>query len=497
MLLRLCQLKSRSLFLITLITLSSCSQWKRPAPNGSEILTTFPNHWFSVNADHSLQGTQGGPVPHVIFDTEPEFRLKNRLVNVIISTPENSQHAYEIDLYSGQRHYSHTYCKQKDIWNNYTGIIHRPVFSVGIIPKILDQIGEPQKVIVWSRNKNYHETAVNNYRDVKLVGAFVEQICQEGNCLGKSNWLSRLVFIGVDGDDRELDRIQNVTDFKKVFDWETSKAHLENINGRNFIGDRTYPAIRVGQLIEYDDAFDFFRKRSIFLTDKELKKIQNGCHALYNNLWEEVGRIRPEDVSAKTNEEYNKKRKLIEELKHKKLPVGFAARLHKFTKKYFNEVTTCEKFVYHGNINRNPEAFWFLSYMGIYYRLHKEGYYFDCKAGTWQRNVLNVQGERIYDLKNGISQCNEQMLDQAMDYLPNFLTGLKSEKEYFTFIDYDNHTHGTHNKMYAWIKLKSLKLNCSSDPNVTIKKEMKLFPEDVRWKNRKVKDTAPDSRLIY
>lgn len=497
MLLRLCQLKSRPLHLILLITLSSCSVFKSPEPNGSELLTTFPNQWFSQNPKHALIGTDGSPVPHMLFDTRPEFRSENRVVNVVIGTPENSQHAYSIDLYSGQRHYTHTYCKQKDVWNSYTGTIHRPVFSIGYLPRALDQLGEPQKVIVWSGSKDYHQTAVHNYRHVKLVGAFVEQLCQEGNCLGKSNWLSRLVFIGVDADDPQLAKISNITEFKKIFDWKTSKAHLENIDGRNAIGDGTYPAVRVSQLIEFDDAFDFFKKRSIFLTDKKLAKIRKGCHALYDALWDDVGKVRPEDMAAKTNDELTIKNNIIKDLKKKNLPVGFASRLQAFTKKYYQEVSTCEKFIYHGNINRDSESFWFLSYMGIYFRLHREGYYFDCSHGTWMRNVLNDQGERVYDLKKGISQCNEKMIDQAMDYLPNFLAGLKGEADYFRFIDYDNQTHGAHSKLYSWIKVKSLRMACSEDPNKKLKKELDLFPEDIKWKVRNVKDTAPDSKLIY
>jgi len=497
MLLRLCQLKSQLLFLIFLVILAGCATAHKKAPEGEAILSTFPNQWFSVNPGHSIVGSDGIPVSHMFFDTRPEFRSSNRVVNALIATPENSQHSYNIDLYSGQRYYEHTYCKQSDIWNEFSGIIHRPGFSVGYIPRVLDQLGGPQKVIIWTRLKNYHETAVHNYRDVKLVGAFVEQICRDGNCLGKNNWLSRLVLIAVDANDPELSKINNVTEFQKHFDWPTSKAHLQNINGRNFIGGESYPRVKISQLIEFSDGFDFFKKNTLFLTDRKLYQIQKSCHALYDSFWEEVGKVQPEDKPANTDEEIKQKLKLFESLKKEKKPIGFAARFQEFTKKYYQEMMTCEKMVYHGNINRDPEAFWFLSFMGIYYRLHQEGYYFDCRAGTWQRNVLNVQGEQVYDLRTGINDCNERMIDLAITYLPNFLTSLKGEKEYFRFIDYDNLVHGTHSKMYSWVKVKAPTLVCRKNPNTKILKETTVFPEDVQWKKREVKDKTSKEKWVY
>lgn len=494
MLLRLCQLKSPS-FLLILALLSSCS-WKKKHTDAPELLTTFPNQWFSVNPEHSLRDTQGKPQSHIYFDTYPDFTSREGEVNVVVATPANSQHAYQFDLNSGQRYYDHTYCPQKDVWNE-GGVVNLPPFSIAYIPRVLDQLGEPQKVIVWSKRKEVSETAGKNYLKVRLVGAYVEQICPEGNCVGKGNWLSKLVFLGIDTNDEFYSSVRTLEDFKGRIDWDKARTHLANIDGRNFVGEKTFPAIRVGELIAFEDAFDYFRKRSIFLNDKELKKIQKGCHALYDALWEEVGKFRPEDKPANTIEELRSKLKLRENLRKQKVPVGFAERLRVFTKKYFKEISTCEKFVYHGNINKDPEKFWFLSYMGIYFRLHREGYAFSCKNQIWTRNILNDQGNPVYDITREINECKEADIDKAMDLLPNFLTTMKNEKEYYKFIDYDNKTHGTHNKLYAWVKVKARRFECSHDPNAGIIKDTKVFPEDVTWKNRHVRDIADTEKIIY
>ncbi|WP_408099097.1 hypothetical protein ACJVC5_09310 [Peredibacter sp. HCB2-198] len=477
------------------ITVSGCSWRKDPKPSSTELVSLFSNNWFSVNPNHSLVGQNGEPVSHMMFDTTPEFNQEEQSVNVLIATPQKSEHAYQYDLNSGQRFYSHSYCKQKDIWHKYDGSINRPPFAIGYIPRVLDQLGDPQKIIVFSNRSNFASSVAFNYFRTKIVGAYVEQVCPEGNCIGKSNWLSRLVFIGIDEEDTSI-AVNNTSDFAKVFNWESAKAHLENIDGLNSIGDQLFPMVRIGSLIEYNEAFDYFKKRSIFLTDAELKKIQKGCYSLYDSLWEDVGRERPEDKGAATKEELQAKVKLIEEMRKKKLPIGFSARLAGFTKKYYNEISTCEKFVYHGNINRDPEKFWFLSYMGIYYRLHREGYFYDCRSKTWKRNTLDAKGELIYDLKTEISECRDSDIDRAMEYLPNFLTGLKGEKEFYKFLDYDNYTFGTHQKMYSWVKVRSRRLDCGKDPNIEVRKETRVFPEEVSWKVRYNKDTY-DNKIIY
>jgi hypothetical protein len=495
MLARLCQLKS--LFLLcTLLAVAACS-WNRRDQYASELVTTFPNKWFSVSKNHTILNQDLLPVPHVYFDSTPQFELTDQDVNVVISTPEESEHAYALDLQSGQRYYSHSFCAQKDVWADYKGELFRPRFSIGHIPRVLDQLGEPQKVIIWSKRLQIREFAATNLHKVRLVGAYVEQSCPEGNCIGKSNWLSRLVFLAVDSEDPYYDSVKDIKGFQSVVNWREAKAMLGNMEGRNFRSDSTFPSTRVGELIDYKDAFEYFKKRSIFLSDKELKKIQKSCHGLYDQLWKDVGEVKPEDKPATTLEELDKKIKLHEELRKKQIPLGFAARFRAFTNKYFNEITTCEKFVYHGNINQDPERFWFLSFIGIYYRLHREGYYFDCNNKAWLRNVPDENGKPVYHFLDQLERCSEREIDQAMDYLPNFLAGLRGEKDYYKFIDYDNHTYGTHRKLYSWVRVKTRRFDCANDPNEKVRQETKVFPEDVVWKERRIKDIGDKMKIIY
>lgn len=494
MLLRLCQLKS--LTLVTLLV-AGCSQF-RSHEASEEMVSLIEPKWFAAKPQHALVDQEGKTQTHLFFDVKPEVSSNGTSTNVIIITPENSENAYTLDLNSGQRYFDHPYCHQKDIWNAYGSSVGKPGFTLAVIPRMLDQLGEPQKVIIFGGAKKFGTYPDLQFHRVRLVGAYVEQKCLEGNCLGKSNWVSKLVFVGVDPEEKRLDKVQNIADLQKQYDWKEVKATLENMDGYNGSGETTYPATRLGQLIPIAEAVDFQKQRSIFLSEKETTKIQNSCSTLYDRLYSEVGMEQPEDRPAKTVEELNKKIKLQTELKKKKLPVGFAKRLAAFAKNYSQEIASCERFVYHGNINGDRDKFWFLSYMGIFFRLHKDGYYFDCNRKAWQKNILDNHGKQIFDIKTDLASCNEASIDKAMGYLPNFLTGLKvSGNHYYRFIDYDTHSFGTHRKMYSWVKIQANKFNCSNELNEAVKKEMKIFPEDVSWKNKDVKDIADEMKIIY
>ncbi len=494
MLLRLCQLKT--LALVALLV-TGCSLF-RSNHSSEEMVSMIEPKWFSGKPQHSIVDQSGKFQPHLFFDVLPEPSSTGNFANVIIVTPEDSEHAYSLDLNSGQRYFDHPYCKQKDIWNVYNGSVGKPHFSVTIMPRMLDQLGEAQKVIVFGGGKKFAAYPDMQFHRVRLIGAYVEQKCLEGNCLGKSNWLSKLVFLAVDPETKSLDKIQTIEDFQKKMDWVETKATLENMGGYNGLGDLKYPSIRIGQLIPLTEAVDYHSKRSIYLSEKETTKIQDSCTTLYDRFYTEVGMERPEDKVANTVEELNAKIKLKEELKKKRLPAGFSKRLAAFTNKYSQEMASCERFVYHGNINQDREKFWFLSYMGIFYRLHRDGYYFDCNRKSWQKNVLDNNGKLVFDIKEEINKCSDRDIDLAMDYLGNFLAGLKvAGSAYYKFIDYDTHGFGTHRKMYSWVKVPARTFNCSSKLNETVSKELKIFPEDISWKNRDVKDIADRMKIIY
>ena len=444
--------------LIILLLFISCSWQQAKNPFPAEMISLIEPQWFKLNPQHALMDKYGRAQLHLFFDVDPELSSKKQTLNIVVHTPEGASYANDLDLHSGQTHFSHSYCKQKDIWESEPGMINRPPYSIGFVPRVLDQLGRPQKIILFGNSQNLARTMNYSSFQARPVGAFVEQICPEANCLGKGNWRSRLVLVAIDPHDPKFQKVTSKDELLKLIDWKYVKASLENLDGHNSIGDDLYPSKKVGQLIPIKEAFAHFIKHSLPMTDKSTKKIQNSCQALYDQLWDQVGKSKAD---------------------------GFARRFQQFTKKYYSEMNTCDKFVYRGNVNLDPEKFWFLNFVGIFYRLHQDGFLFDCENHSWRRNILNRAGEPIHVLKRDISQCDEKDIDQAMYYLPNFLNGLKAtSSSYYKLIDYDNRSHGTHKKLYSWVNMPAKKFSCSDEINEKVLKNTEVFPEDVKWEPR-------------
>lgn len=432
--------------------------------------------WFKPDGEHSLMARTGIPEAHLFYDLTPEFSKDNLTVNVVITTPANSENNYRFDMLSGRRHFAYSYCLQG-----------RPEFSIGHIPRMLDQLGNAQKVVVFGSPDKISNLLSYNFFRVKLIGAYVENICPQGKCEKKS-LLSRLVFIAVDTEDKQYRDVTDLTTFLTKVNWEKIKPNLENADGKNFSGGADFDYITVTNPINFAEAFNFFKTHSIYMSDVELTKIRKSCHILYEKLWKDVGVERKEDKFVTTVEELKEKAKYIEEMRQKRLPVGFSQRFQAFTRAYFDEITICNKFVYSGNVNKNPDKFWFLSYVNLYFNLHRDGYYYDCQHQSWQRNVLDNRGNLTYNIKKEIDRCDDDDLDKSMAYILSFVNALKNSDEQYKFVDYDNHVFGSHDKLYSWVKIPVKKFACVEDKNERIRKESILYPEDVKWKNRYHKD---------
>ena len=480
------------------LLLCSCTFSKKQDVDSTELLNKTESKLFRKNLNHSLMDVNGLPQVHPFFDINPEFSNNKSQVNVFILTPEGSSKAFGLDLLSGQRFYKYSYCSQNDVWKNYSGKINTPVYSTAILPRFLDQLGEPQKVIVFGNSKKFGELVDHFEHRVRLVGSFVEQLCLDGNCLGKNNWTSRLIFLAVDPKDKKFTNVLDIKAFQKKIDWPKVKAGLENVGGRNHGSIEGYPSVKISDPLELSPSFEYYTKHSIYLSDRELNKITSGCHILYDRLWSEVGKFQPQEQPARTTEELKSKLKLIEELKKNKKPVTFSDRFKIFIRKYYSEFNTCQKIVYAGNINQDSESFWFLSYISMFLKLHQDGFYFDCKTKGWKKNIRDAEGKWIFNIKRDLKLCNDRDFDLAFNYLENFLKGLRtSDKFYYRFIEYDTHTFGTHQKLYSWVKVESPKFQCWKDPNNEIKHKLEILPEDGRWKARDIKDLEDELKIIY
>jgi len=480
---------------LLIISFVSCSKLRtvENLEDAPEMISLLEPHWFSDGEEHSLKNSDGEPSIHLFYDAKPAFSKNKKFVNTLIITPAGSEEIYDLDILSGQKYFSKKNCPEFKL-----------PFSIGYIPRTLDQLGTPQKVIIFGDEKKIHNRPEYSFFRVKLLGGYTERVCPRESCTDNSSWITRLVFIGVDFQDAVHSKMNDLDQFHAAYSWPEIKKNLIKI--ADFKHDKLDQSsnVQIGEPFDLEKGFDFFKRNSIHLSLKELSAVKKNCHSLYDKLWNDVGVEREEDLPAKNIEELKKKVKKIKELESQGIKVGFAKRLHEFTKVNFDSIVTCSKFVYAGNLQKNKDKFWFLSFMNFFYHLHKVGYFFDCPRNNWQRNSFNGQGELNYEIKSGLQVCHEENIDKAMDYLvSSFLQKLKGQnREYYRFIDYDNHQKGTHKKIYSWVKMKPGEFTCDGEKDQngvyqTNKSGLILFPEDIKWNLRKKMDLATQDKIIY
>lgn len=494
MIARLCQLKTLMIFTLLI---AGCGLMEAKNDADTELLSKIEEKPSTQNSEYEWKNLQGDTLAHGFFAVENNINQTGNQINVLALSAADSDLYYLLDLQSGQRYFDHQLCKTKDVWNKYSGTLGAPPFTIAVIPGMLDLLGGPQKVIIFGGEHKFKTLLDVNYTKVQLVGSVVQQVCVEGNCLGKKNWPSRLIFIGVDPADEKFGQVKNIAELKEKINPEEVKAYLENMEGINRMGSKEFPAASVGEFLDFSASFSFQKKYSIFINQAEKEKMTKTCHALYEKMWNDVGVQTVFDTASNSVDELKAKLKVRLELKRAGVPVQFNERLKNFTIKYYQPFVTCMKFVRFPSVNEAPEKFWFLSDIGIFYLLHSDGHYFDCQRKSWGRNTLNNRGELIYSLKDGIAECTTRDIDMAFNYLQTYLVGLRnSEKFYYKFLDYDSHTHGTHAKIYSWIKMRKFESSCESPINDQVLQKGLVTPADHKWKVRETNEKSNDMDVI-
>lgn len=421
------------------------------------LVSSAPSDWFSGDKKFALLNAQGRPAPHMFFDVDPAIEEEKRLLNFVAPTPEGSKIERGLNLASGQIYAKRKYCPQEDAWNKYPGEIYLPPYTAGVVPRTLDQLNRPQKIIVFGQQDYYQEYFLTNYFDARIVGGFIERICPERGCPRKDDWLSRLVLVGVQKDNEKYAKVRNLADLKKHVDWEAVKAFAANGGGGNNVGGNLYPAYRVGAEVGPGQAMAFLKRGSRVFLPRELEQMKNSCRRLYDYIWDSLASADEKDFEQK-----------------------FRLNFYKFRDRY----NTCSKYVYPASVNHDPDRHWFFAYLGAFYRLSEEGYYYDCRRGVWRTNPRLESGQRAFSRKEQLRNCEDGFLDQAMPRMVRFMEVLRERgRPSRRYVDYDNTSWGTHQKLYAWTDTDNKFLECSKDAKGNyLKNKLPVFPKDAPWK---------------
>lgn len=479
---------------ILLLALAGCSWFQSKPGFDPRTSSVIEPVWFKSSSIR-LANLQGEPVPHLFYDPAASLNPKTGRVNFLPLIAAGDERAYELDVLSGQRFFSHFQCSQKDVWKERGSISSRADYTLGVIPRHFDQLNQPQRVIVFGKGKRYNLMEPVVYQ-VRVLGGYVEEMCPYGRCAGPKDWVGRLVLVAVDETDSRYEDVIDFAQLLKVVNWQEVRGQLENLSGRNLMVDTEYPAIRVGNLLSTRETMAFFAKHSVSLSPKELVSMQKSCSNLYQIFWEQAGVTTLLDLPAKTKEDVTKRAKFYEELKKKGKPAYFGQRLGVLLKKYTDELSTCSRLVFAGDPNLQRERFQFQAWVNHFVRLHKEGWEYDCRTQTW--SASNQGAEAMATLREVAEQCSARDYDKAMENLPPLMKNLRLFGERWRFIGWDEHPHGTHSKIQGWVRVPERTFSCGSDDmNVKIREAWREKPEGMDWAVRHVERGLKDSDYIY
>jgi hypothetical protein len=489
-------MKSYCQFILAVILLAQggCS-WRKSRPDDSSILSRVEAVWFAQDKNIRLANWHGEPQPHLFFDPLPELNPSMSHINFLPLHVAGTEKFYDLDVLSGQRHFSHFMCSQPDAWKKDGNISGITSYTTGIVPRHFDQLNRPQRVIVFGGESVFRIDEPVTYR-ARIVGAVVEQICPSGKCSGPKEWTGRMVLVGVYDREEKWKNVKTIQQLGEIVDWEKVRNQLENLNGRNQVADKQYPAVKVGRLIDPQSAMEFMLKRSVVLTGQELVGMKRSCTKIYQQLWEEVGKETILDLPVKTTEQAKAHAKELEALKKLKKPTYFNQRLGSFIRKYHNELHTCSRLVYPGNPNENQKKTKFIHWISMFMSLHKNGWAYNCRGRSW--GMTNYGKEAVDDLLSYLPSCTVREIDFAMKYLPPFLRSLRGTTgERWRYVGWDEHAHGSHSKIEAWVSVPDRAFACKNDPNKKIRESWSEIPEGVLWDERYNPNDFKDSEYIF
>lgn len=443
--------------------------------------------WFKTAERFKLLDSKNQIMPHRFFDVAPGIDLKKKTANIIITTPQESLYGHELDIASGQLYVDRKFCDQEDKQQKYEGSITTPPFSIGILPRVLDQLNLPQKVIVFGGKDYFKKYYMTHFFDVRIVGAYIEQTCPYGACLRKKEWNSKLVLVAVQNGHKKYKNVKDLNDLKEIENWPYVKAFIENGYGANKVADKYYSSFKMGAEVTSGQALNYMKDNSTIFTIKRLGQMRLSCYKLYDYLWEDMSYISTDEIVAKSKKEIREKAlQLSSSFKGKTKRVKpFYRRLIKNFKKYHTQYMTCSKYIYPTNINDSPQRNWFFAFYTAFHDLHDLGYIYECKGKKWEVNPYIAKNTRAVSMKDQLQNCSARDIDLSMETAVTTLETIrKRERKSYRYIDYDRGIIGTHFKLYSWVPVAGKSYSCSSKEDREFIVNRASFPQDIHWTKR-------------
>lgn len=473
-------------FTVFLGLISSCAKIKKSTSQEIEDLkdesgnSSIKPNWFQNSPERfQLKNINSETSPHLFFDINPLIDIKNKTLRYVIETPRQSESQYKLDLKSGQHYFDRLYCKESDPIGKGLSV-YKPPFHIGIVPKVYDQLGTPQKIYVFSEDKG--ENFKTKDYPARVVGGFVESVCASGRCTKRDHWSSRLILIAVDGKSSKFKNVNSIDELKRKVNWSESLDFFRFGAGSNLVGQEFIPSAKIGVMLPVDKVLNYFQKKSLFFNIAKMTRLKSSCYKLYDQIWRELGQDSKLEKELRASSDLKERVKIVNEMNKNRFNL-YNRRFQRTFSKYHSHYLQCEKLIYPMNINKNFERFWYFSYYSIVNLLYKENYFFDCRKNRWIFNSLKRDGTRIATVENAFKGCSIRKIERSFKKGLVLLNNLRSKaQDSYRFIEYDNSAYGTHQKLFSWVKIPSKRFQCSKGKEFFLK--VNLFPKDVKLKKR-------------
>jgi hypothetical protein len=388
----------------------------------------------------------------------------------------------------------------------------------------LDQSGRPQSIIVFGKGKYLHqqESAYAYSQRAKIVGGMVVQYCKYYPCNHKKSWTSRLILVGVNPNDPKFENTSDIEKLRKQVDWNYVRAFLENYRGRTVLANKEYPAYRiVGEVSPIKAGRYAFQKGYLFDINK-MNLMRKQCYKLYDYIWSNMEEIRKykqsqekkKNAVAESNKSMFYKNKFgsnviaddINQIQkmddnksldhHIEFNGDFSAFFLHLMNNYQGPLRTCLEYVQASSINSNKRRHWTFAFLENFINLNNLDQSYRCLNKVWIDNPTLVSGKKQY--QDDYRYCTIDALNRGMERGINRMSVMKKRGiNHYQYIQYDNGSGGTHEKIYSWVKGSGKDLSCRVDEKkdknidedrVILSKD--IFPLDVSW------EFFPDEKTI-
>ena len=123
-----------------------------------------PFQWMEANGDVQL---------HPFYDMVPFSSAIDQSINFFPLFSPKSESFRDLDMLSGKSFKRFEFCPRDDIWRKRDGKLSQSNFTYGVVPRLLDQLGMPQNILVFGNEATYQRELLDGLtasHRVRVVG---------------------------------------------------------------------------------------------------------------------------------------------------------------------------------------------------------------------------------------------------------------------------------------------------------------------------------------